>query len=539
MIEKITKNKLKIAAWIVVLIMTMGSGTHLLRSTIKYDQTRAIIMAVIVFFVCVAFKLGNPKKKATSFAAPKNMRRYIPLSIIPILLLAIWAANRRIFGQFDVSAVFFHLTHDLTYKGLSEDVVRFSWYIFFGFVLIACISYLARRDRRMALIEKIFAVVILTLNPVTTYTFDRFIHPDRNTLNLIDAYHPVEISQFPAKKKNLLIVYLESLEATFEKDEFGDVFEDLDEMAEEGLRINGIKQVQDTGWTTAGMAASQCGVPLLSYGLIMRNRMKEVDSFLPNAKCLASELSENGYQTRYLGGADLNFAGKDAFLSTHGYQKTTGLLEIPEDQRGDVNKWGIYDDRLFDLAFEELRTLSAADEPFLLSVLTIGPHSPAGYPAKVCYDLIENADALDTTLLAVACTAKMARNFINEAKAEGLLEDTVVVVLSDHLSHKNTQTPNLSKYDRENFILFLVEDQAPGTLTKPGTMFDLYPTILESMGFSPTENAAGLGTSLLGQAPTLMEQYGEKVIDLSIRSDKELREELWNLNPLETSTARP
>jgi len=153
--------------------------------------------------------------------------------------------------------------------------------------------------------------------------------------------------------------------------------------------------------------------------------------------------------------------------------------------------------------------------------------------------LIENADALDTILLAVACTAKMARNFINEAKAEGLLEDTVVVVLSDHLSHKNTQTPNLSKYDRENFILFLVEDQAPGTLTKPGTMFDLYPTILESMGFSPTENAAGLGTSLLGQAPTLMEQYGEKVIDLSIRSDKELREELWNLNPLETSAARP
>ncbi len=523
-------QRLNAPVWILILILMTAAATHLLRTALRANENIAIIIAVICFALCVIFRLGNRKASAANPNIVRK-RRYLPLSAIPILLLAIWAANSRLFGKFDVSAVLFHLNHNLAYDGIRDDIVEFVAYLIFALIFIACISYLARRDRRMIWIERIGAAALLLVNPVTTYVYDRALNPQRNAVSLVETYRPAEIIQTQTLPKNLLLIYLESMEATYAEPVFGDVYADLNVLSEDGLRIHGIAQVQDTAWTMGGLAASQCGIPLLSYGLIMKNRMKNIETFLPNADCLASELSERGYQTAFYGGARLNFAGKGKFLDSHGYQRTFGLDEIPAEKRGPVGKWGIYDDSLFDLALEELQTLSEADAPYLLSILTLGAHFPAGYPAPACYDTIDKAEQMDGTLLSVACTARLTRDFLAEAKRRGFLDNTVVVLLSDHLSQKNTQTRRLNQFERENFLLLLGDGIEPGEMTKRGSMLDVYPTILDSLSLPPKTGQAGLGISLHSAEPTLVEQYGQAKLDLAIRSDTELRRQLWGLEP--------
>ena len=537
MIQPTHIKKLRWAGWIFTLILMSASGAHLLRTALRADERIAIGVAALVFAICVIFKLGH--REMDSAPAPRK-RPYIPLSAIPIALLAIWAANARLFGAFDVSAVLFHLKHSLAYEGVGDDIAEFAAYLAFALILIGCLSYLARRDRRMAVLERIAAVALLLINPVTSYAYDRLLNPDRSGLKLNQAYTPTNIPSPTEPSKNLIVIYLESMEATYAEPIFGAAFDDLNTLSGEGLRIEGVQQIQDTAWTMAGLVATQCGVPLLSYGLVMKNRMKNIETFLPNAECLATQLSERGYQTAFYGGAPLNFAGKGKFLSSHGFQTAVGFDDIPTESRGPVGEWGIYDDRLFTLALEELQALSEADAPYFLSILTLGAHFPKGYPAPACYDMFEDAAQIDSTLLSVACTGRLTLNFLREAGSRGYLEDTVIVLLSDHLSQKNTQTERLNEFDRENFLLLLGEDVAPATLTKQSAMIDVYPTILGAIGLPTETGKAGLGVSLLGSEPTLLEEHGLDQLNLAIRTDRTLREQLWNLEPTNRpTTANP
>ncbi len=515
-------DRLKYIKWVGALLLCLIASVHLGRTAVQGGEAKAIVIAVMFLAIAVLFKLGLNKD-------PKAMgRKYLPWLTIPVILLAIWAANIRLFGQFDVSAVIFHIQHGLDYDGVGDDIAEFILFLITAAILILTVSYLARRDQRIKWIDRLIALPLLLVNPVSMHLFDRVLITKNGKVPLVEIYEPpVIVSE--EKSKNLLLIYLESMEATYDDPVFGDTFSDLLELSEQGLRLNGVDQIQDTGWTIAGMVASQCGIPLLGYGLVMKNRLKNIDSFLPDAKCLGTELSSRGYQTSYLGGADLNFAAKGRFLKTHGYDTTIGMQDIPIEHESQMSEWGIHDDYLFDLALTELKRLNSQDAPYLFSILTLGGHSPAGYPAPSCDELIENSETMDRLLLSISCTAALTQTFIIKAQSEGLLENTTVVILSDHLAMKNTQYDLLTQRDRENFVLIIDLDIQPGEKDITGSMMDLYPTILDAIGLPSTNHSAGLGVSLLSDSDTLLTQYGQNTLDLAIRSDKALRRQLWNI----------
>ena len=69
----------------------------------------------------------------------------------------------------------------------------------------------------------------------------------------------------------------------------------------------------------------------------------------------------------------------------------------------------------------------------------------------------------------------MAANFIEKIINSDLFEDTVLVVLSDHLALKNTASSLLEKGDRKNLFYIFKKDAPNQLIDKTGSMFDVTP----------------------------------------------------------------
>ena len=73
-------------------------------------------------------------------------------------------------------------------------------------------------------------------------------------------------------------------------------------------------------------------------------------------------------------------------------------------------------------------------------------------------------------------------------------KDTVLVVLSDHMALKNTASSRLEEGDRKNLFLIFSENLPNQEISKPGSMFDVAPTVMSLIGANT--NSLGLGRNL-------------------------------------------
>ena len=120
----------------------------------------------------------------------------------------------------------------------------------------------------------------------------------------------------PEEKKNLIFIYAESLEANFfDKELFPGRFNFLDDIQGSSIEFTNIVQTPYTGWTISGMLSSLCGIPLQIPLDSSSHNFSLYDDFMPNAECISDLLSKEEYNLTYLGGADLDFAGKRSFES--------------------------------------------------------------------------------------------------------------------------------------------------------------------------------------------------------------------------------
>ena len=264
-----------------------------------------------------------------------------------------------------------------------------------------------------------------------------------------------------------------------------------------------------TEWTIAGVTASQCGVPLITTGA-GGNSMDGLDRFLPGATCLGDLMRTAGYRLSYLGGASLQFGGKGKFYTTHGFDQVEGREELVGDLADDdyLSDWGIFDDSLLDMAYDRFVKLSESREKFGLFLLTLDTHHPDGHVSRACQGSVYG-DGSNPMLNAVACSDRIISDFVNRIMASEYAGNTVVVIVSDHLAMYNRAWDLLNKNGRRarrNMFMVLGPGRIkPGRITKPGTTLDIGPTILEQLDLGTPD--LGLGRSLLGEEPTLMETF--------------------------------
>lgn len=313
--------------------------------------------------------------------------------------------------------------------------------------------------------------------------------------------HP-RIVQTADKTMNLVLIYAESLERSYlDQSVFPGIAKNLGEIEENNTSFTNIGSFPNTGWTIAGMVSSQCGMPLvaLSHG----NSMAGMDSYLAGAICMGDLLAAKGYNLSYFGGASLDFAGKGSFYRTHGFQKVMGKNElIPElPDQSYITGWGLYDDSLFDLAYEEFEELSSGNQPFGLVLLTLDTHGSDHF-SQSCKAVAEQNQMNKN----IACTDYLIGKFVDRIKNSSASKNTVIVIVSDHMAIRGTA--KLQKTNRKNLFMIIDPHRQKGReeISRKGSTLDLGPTILRSMGFSAE---LGLGRDLFSDDLTIVEEFNK------------------------------
>jgi len=337
---------------------------------------------------------------------------------------------------------------------------------------------------------------------------------------------PVELAAISGQRKNLVYLYVESLERTyFDEKKFPGLIQNLRELEKDSVSFQGLVQAPMTGWTVAGMTASQCGIPLSTFNVGL-NRMGDRTRFLPGATCMGDLLKSEGYQLTYVGGADLSFAGKGNFYTTHGFDEIVGLREIDAltGGRHGKSKWGIYDDTTLEVVYRKFEQLSQAGTPFGLFSLTLDTHPPSGHATPACSGIVYG-DGKNKMLNAVHCADHLVGRFIRRVKASPYAGGTVLVVGSDHLVMNSDATSLIQapgELPRSNLLLVFDPDAQPRVVARPGTTLDIAPTVLSHLGYQIDEFA--MGRNLLGTGPTMVEKYG---FDVFVGKVERWRMDLW------------
>ncbi len=346
---------------------------------------------------------------------------------------------------------------------------------------------------------------------------------------------PSATTSTTTKPRNLITIYMESMENTFSDTEiFGqNLLAPLDAATQGWSTYDSLRQYPGGGWTMAGVVSTQCGIPLKSKLLIdgvnPNSFGEHVSEFLPGATCIGDVLSDNGYKSVFLGGADSSFAGKGTYLEDHGYSEHLGR-EVWEDQgepKSNISVWGLSDKRLMDHAKETVTKLDASSQPFNLTLLTLDTHEPGG-TFNTC-----KTDDKEKMATAIKCSMTAVADFLNYLKTTGVMDDTVVMVMGDHLKATSEGGAYKSELDGADnrSIVFRVASPDPVTFTRQDAdQLSVLPTTLELLGLKVPDGRAGLGVSFVGKhsldGTALALSHDEYVATVTAPSNK-LYKEFW------------
>lgn len=276
--------------------------------------------------------------------------------------------------------------------------------------------------------------------------------------------------------KNLITIYLESFSDIFVNNQkYPNLTPNLEMLSK---RFHRISPYLSTGhFTMDGLISSHCGfIPNMIMG---NNTMVTGEKYYYNIPCFTDVLKKAGYHQQFLGGAKKSFAGKGDFLLDHGYDKVWGREDFEDEHNSDMTWWGLHDDELFNQAQKLLLTLQNKNQPFHLSILTLGTHLK-GYPSPSCPNYKNSNDKF---IQAIHCTDFLVGSLINFLEQHTFLDNTDVIITGDHTVFNTSYTQDLFGSEVNNKNLFgLIVSEEKIHQEAPMGLYDIAPTALEMLG---------------------------------------------------------
>jgi len=370
----------------------------------------------------------------------------------------------------------------------------------------------------------LLTIIMLTNAGKTVGLFDYVNNLFRQTKILEEHYvNPNEVDiTFPEEKRNLIYIFLESMETTyFDKKEGGaldvNIIPELYDLAEENINfsqnqsVGGFHSVSGTTWTIGAMVGQTAGIPLKTPKNLsdMQNGYGKEGKFLPGVTTLSDIFHENGYVQCLMVGSRASFGGRSTYYRKHNtdyiYDLGTARMEDIVDSDYFV-WWGMEDKHLFDYAKDKLEFLSQGKEPFAFTMLTVDTHHIGGYVCELCKQ--EHEQQYENV---ISCSSRQVAEFVDWIKAQDFYENTTIIITGDHPTMdrqyivKNVQ----DNYDRRIYNCFInAAGEDTYSKNRDFCSLDMFPTTLGALGCTIEGDRLGLGTNLFSGKKTLIEEMG-------------------------------
>ncbi|TNE57163.1 MAG: hypothetical protein EP344_11530, partial [Bacteroidetes bacterium] len=267
--------------------------------------------------------------------------------------------------------------------------------------------------------------------------------------------------------KNVIVIYMESLEKGFLRE---DLTPNLSRLAKT-LHFAEMPQGVGSDWSAASFYTGISGIPaFFSFG-------SGGNSIFQNTKSIALTgtghvFEAAGYQRVFMLG-NKAFAGMDEMLSACRFKVKsevdfgTSYAKVP---------WGIHDLDLFKEAKKEVKSLKGSGRPFALYLATVSSHGPEGFYDPRVETMVPQKTNSNLEKM-VAATDAMVGDFVQYLTAEGLMDNTVIYLMPDHLLMGDPASVDPSGAPRS---LYLITN---AKLEKPKLeQIDLPRTILQGAG---------------------------------------------------------
>lgn len=370
----------------------------------------------------------------------------------------------------------------------------------------------------MAALLSVYALASAAVQvQLTDYIQDMLNHSQLFEEEYVD---PKDVSiTFPEQKRNLVYIYLESMEVSYLSQELGGAMEEnlipeLYEIARENTNfshndgVGGFHETSGASWTIGAMVAHTAGIPLKTPSG-EQNDYGDDESFLPGVTSITNILSDAGYYTTLMVGSDANFGGRKPYFLQHGadhiYDVYTARRDgiIPNDY---FVWWGMEDLHLFEYAKQELTEISQKDQPFAFTMLTVDTHHIGGYQCALCTDEFE-----EPYEQSISCSSRQVLSFLQWLQEQPFYENTTVIITGDHCSmDKGYFSRNVDEdYNRMVYnVIINAPVSSDNTKNRDYCAVDLFPTTLATLGCEIEGDRLGLGTNLYSDLPTLAEEMG-------------------------------
>lgn len=245
----------------------------------------------------------------------------------------------------------------------------------------------------------------------------------------------------------------------------------FDRWSKEGLLLTNL--VATGNRTVRGMEGTLCShLPLPGDSVVKRDHSDNVASIARVFKAMQAQT------TFFYGGFGI-FDSMKAFILANGYDTFVEQPDYPKDAFRTI--WGVADEWVLAAMLEQQKAARAKGQRYLFTALTVSNHKPYYIPRGRVEPLTEKPGRDN----AVAYADWAVADYLDKAKAAGLLDHTVVLVVGDHGArvYGSEEIPAASY--RIPALILHPDPKWRGTRNERlCSQVDLVPTLLSLLGIS-------------------------------------------------------
>ncbi|KKB37282.1 LTA synthase family protein [Bacillus thermotolerans] len=307
-----------------------------------------------------------------------------------------------------------------------------------------------------------------------------------------------------AKGKNLIMVSVESTQQFVMNNTVNgqEITPFLNEFAKKSLYFPNFYHQTGQGKTSdAEFLVENSLYPLSRGAVFFTHSGNEYDS-------LAEKLDENGYFSNAMHANNKSFWNRDIMYKSLGYERFYEVGDYDVNEENSVN-WGMKDIPFFEQSAAHMKEMP---KPFYSKMITLTNHHPFYYDEedKFIDEFNSKSGTLNRYFVTVRYTDEALKQFVEDLKASGLYENSVIVLYGDHYGISENHNEAMAQYLGKEVTPFVSAQlqkvpfmiHIPGVegkvIDKVGGQIDVRPTLLHLFGID-TKDDVQFGQDLLSE----------------------------------------